>query len=96
VRALAYRCTGVPGHRNRDVPHPAKSVRRCAGAPVRLVVGVMLAFCLIAGMPGAGRAQNFGNYNPRDDQYRLLGMTRPQLAYRLKRRTAEDIMQGDR
>ena len=91
MRALAYRRTGVPGHRNRDVPHPAKSVRRCAGAPVRLVVGVMLAFWLIAGMPGAGRAQNFGNYNPRDDQYRLLGMTRAQADYTLALREYERV-----
>jgi multidrug efflux pump subunit AcrA (membrane-fusion protein) len=29
----------------------------------------------------AGWAQNYGNYNPRDDQYRLLGMTRAQAEY---------------
>jgi hypothetical protein len=35
----------------------------------------------MAGVPGRARAQNYGNYNPRDDQYRLLGMTRAQADY---------------
>ena len=33
---------------------------------------------LLAAVASAGLAQNYGNYNPRDDQYRLLGMTRAQ------------------
>ncbi|HKV76049.1 MAG TPA: NEW3 domain-containing protein [Gemmatimonadales bacterium] len=35
--------------------------------------------CLLWSAPLA--AQNYGNYNPRDDQYRLLGMTRAQTEY---------------
>jgi len=31
--------------------------------------------------PIAASAQNYGNYNPRDDQYRLLGMNRAQTEY---------------
>jgi hypothetical protein len=34
---------------------------------------------LLAAVPAA--AQNYGNYNPRDDQYRLLGMARAQADY---------------
>jgi len=56
-------------------------VRLCPRAPVPLVVGVVLALCLVAGVPGGVAAQNYGNYNPRDDQYRLLGMTRAQTEY---------------
>jgi hypothetical protein len=43
-------------------------------------VAVGWAVVLLA-MVGVGFAQNYGNYNPRDDQYRLLGMTRAQAEY---------------
>jgi hypothetical protein len=45
-----------------------------------LRVAVGWAVVLLA-MVGVGFAQNYGNYNPRDDQYRLLGMTRAQAEY---------------
>ncbi len=39
---------------------------------------LLLALLCLAAPLGA---QNYGNYNPRDDQYRLLGMTRAQAEY---------------
>ncbi len=36
---------------------------------------------LAAALSTAAAAQNYGNYNPRDDQYRLLGMNRAQAEY---------------
>ena len=51
-------------------------------AHVRLAVtGALLGLGLLAWSPAGGSAQNYGNYNPRDDQYRLLGMTRAQTEY---------------
>lgn len=44
----------------------------------RMLVTWLVSFVLIA---ATGAAQNYGNYNPRDDQYRLLGMTRAQTEY---------------
>jgi hypothetical protein len=39
---------------------------------------LLLEACLLAAI---GWAQNYGNYNPRDDQYRLLGMARAQTDF---------------
>jgi hypothetical protein len=45
---------------------------------LRVAVGWAVVLLVVAGV---GFAQNYGNYNPRDDQYRLLGMTRAQAEY---------------
>jgi multidrug efflux pump subunit AcrA (membrane-fusion protein) len=45
---------------------------------LRVAVG-WVAVALV--MASVALAQNYGNYNPRDDQYRLLGMTRAQAEY---------------
>jgi hypothetical protein len=83
--------TGAPGHRGTTMPCGAKRARWSARPLARGVGGLMLGLCLVAGLPGAGRAQNYGNYNPRDDQYRLLGMTRAQADYALALREYERI-----
>lgn len=44
----------------------------------RTAAGWLLVAALVVAV---GWAQNYGNYNPRDDQYRLLGMTRAQTEY---------------
>ena len=72
---------GAQRHGGTGAQGGRRSVRLCHGAPVPLAAGLMLALCLVAVLPGWGRAQNYGNYNPRDDQYRLLGMTRAQTEY---------------
>ena len=45
---------------------------------LRTALGWAVILALVAAV---GWAQNYGNYNPRDDQYRLLGMTRAQAEY---------------
>ena len=45
---------------------------------LRILVGWAVVVVAVASV---GFAQNYGNYNPRDDQYRLLGMTRAQSEY---------------
>ena len=45
---------------------------------LRTAVGSAIILALVVAV---GWAQNYGNYNPRDDQYRLLGMTRAQAEY---------------
>ncbi len=47
----------------------------------------VLAALIVAAAPLA--AQNYGNYNPRDDQYRLLGMNRAQTEYQTALREYE-------
>jgi len=91
VSGEACRGTDAPTHRLRGMRHDAISVRRYAGTLVRVVVGGAMAVGLMAGLPGGGKAQNYGNYNPRDDQYRLLGMTRAQADYALALREYERV-----
>jgi NPCBM-associated, NEW3 domain of alpha-galactosidase len=55
------------------------------------VAGALLGFALLVCVPAGGRAQNYGNYNPRDDQYRLLGMTRAQADYETALREYERV-----
>jgi len=62
------------------VSRPGGTARgeRVTGAALRtLALAVVLALLPLA----AAFAQNYGNYNPRDDQYRLLGMSRAQSEY---------------
>lgn len=46
-------------------------------SPARWCVTTLAILC----WTGSATAQNYGNYNPRDDQYRLLGMSRAQAEY---------------
>jgi hypothetical protein len=48
------------------------------GLWLRALIGWLVVAAAVASV---GFAQNYGNYNPRDDQYRLLGMTRAQSEY---------------
>jgi hypothetical protein len=54
---------------------------------VRSLLSWLLAVAMLSAPPLA--AQNYGNYNPRDDQYRLLGMTRAQTEFETARREYE-------
>ena len=70
----------------------AHPVRPGVRASVRLVVGwILLGLTLVVGMPRGVAAQNYGNYNPRDDQYRLLGMTRAQAEFEIAMREYERL-----
>lgn len=42
---------------------------------------VLSLLCVLFTLSVPTAAQNYGNYNPRDDQYRLLGMTRAQAEF---------------
>ncbi len=78
--------------RRQDAKGNRQGVRGCVGASVRLVVvGSLLGLGLLAVAPRVGQAQNYGNYNPRDDQYRLLGMTRAQADYETALRNYERV-----
>ena len=50
------------------------------GSPSHVARRTILAL-ILALAPAPAFAQNYGNYNPRDDQYRLLGMSRAQAEY---------------
>jgi hypothetical protein len=55
---------------------------------------VLAGWALVAGLVTTiGFAQNYGNYNPRDDQYRLLGMARAQSDYEAAMREYERARQ---
>jgi hypothetical protein len=60
-------------------PHP--QMRRAPAAGRLRVRTAALCLVMLALGAGLAPAQNYGNYNPRDDQYRLLGMTRAQAEY---------------
>ncbi len=65
--------------------------RRHRGTGWRAVFGAAVPLCLGAAILIASpvRAQNYGNYNPRDDQYRLLGMARAQTEFETAMREFE-------
>ena len=57
---------------------PRAGVPSARGLWLRALIGWLVVLAAVASV---GFAQNYGNYNPRDDQYRLLGMTRAQSEY---------------
>jgi hypothetical protein len=57
---------------------PGRGTPSARGLWLRALIGWLVVLAAVASV---GFAQNYGNYNPRDDQYRLLGMTRAQSEY---------------
>jgi len=89
----AYGRTGVPapwraGPGRWSGPTPFQRVR---ASVCPALAGLLLTVALLGWSPAGALAQNYGNYNPRDDQYRLLGMTRAQADYETALREYERV-----
>jgi hypothetical protein len=92
MRGRADQRTRGRGRRRAGAgPAPSSGCSRVRASVRGVAVGALLALALLASLPRAGPAQNYGNYNPRDDQYRLLGMTRAQADYQTALRDYERI-----
>ena len=69
----------------------SRTTQRHGGIAARWLLRLAVPLCLCAAVPLALAAQNYGNYNPRDDQYRLLGMARAQTEFETALREYERV-----